>query len=66
MENADEMLRRASELEAAEKASGEAPAAPQLVLHKEPGCDFADITLEDFEMLDYEPLKPQLKFELGI
>ena len=66
MENADEMLRRASELEAAEKASGEAPAAPQLVLHKEPGCEFTDITLEDFEMLNYEPLKPQLKFELGI
>ncbi len=66
MENADEMLRRAAELDAAEKASGEAPAAPQLVLHKDPGCDFTDITLEDFEMLDYEPLKPQLKFELGI
>ena len=66
MENADEMLRRAAELEAAEKASGETPAAPRLVLHKESGCDFADITLEDFEMLDYEPLKPQLKFELGI
>lgn len=66
MENADEMLRRAAELDAAEKAAGKAPAAPQLVLHKEPGCEFTDITLEDFEMLDYEPLKPQLKFELGI
>jgi thymidylate synthase len=66
MENADEMLKRAAELEAAEKASGEAPAAPQLVLHKEAGCEFSDITLEDFEMINYEPLKPQLKFELGI
>jgi thymidylate synthase len=66
MENADEMLRRAAGLEAAEKASGETPAAPQLVLHKEAGCEFSDITLEDFEMLNYEPLKPQLKFELGI
>jgi thymidylate synthase len=69
MENADEMLRRAAELEAAEKsaaADGKAPANPQLVLHKESGCEFSDITLEDFEMLDYEPLKPQLKFELGI
>jgi thymidylate synthase len=66
MENADEMLKRAAELEAAEKASGEAPAAPQLVLHKESGCEFSDITLEDFEMINYEPLTPQLKFELGI
>ena len=69
MENADEMLRRAAELEAAENAAdaeGKAPAAPQLVLHKGSGCEFSDITLEDFEMLDYEPLKPQLKFELGI
>jgi thymidylate synthase len=66
MENADEMLRRAAELESAERASGEAPAAPQLVLHKESGCEFSDITLEDFEMINYEPLTPQLKFELGI
>jgi thymidylate synthase len=36
------------------------------VLHKESGCEFSDITLEDFEMVNYEPLTPQLKFELGI
>ena len=39
---------------------------PRLVLNKEAGCNFEDIKLEDFEMLDYNPLKPQLKFELGI
>ena len=67
MDNAEEMLRRAAELEAAENtASGSAKQAPQLILHKEPGCEFTDITLEDFEMVNYEPLKPQLKFELGI
>ena len=25
-----------------------------------------DMTLEDFEMVNYSPMKPQLKFELGI
>jgi thymidylate synthase len=28
--------------------------------------DFYEFTIEDFEMLDYEPMKPQLKLELGI
>jgi thymidylate synthase len=64
MENADEMLRRAAELEASEE--GKTVPAPALILNKEPGCKFQDITLEDFEMLNYEPLKPQLRFELGI
>ena len=64
MENADEMLRRAAELEASEE--GKTVPAPALILNKEPGCEFQDITLEDFEMLNYEPLKPQLRFELGI
>ena len=59
IENAHEMLRRA------EVAENEAQ-APQLVLKAAPGCKFEDITLEDFEMVDYEPQQPQLKFELGI
>ena len=25
-----------------------------------------DFTIDDFELIDYEPVKPQLKFELGI
>lgn len=28
--------------------------------------NFYNFTIEDFEVLDYEPIKPQLKFELGI
>ena len=28
--------------------------------------DFYDITIEDFEMIHYDPIKPQLKLELGI
>ena len=68
MENAQEMLRRA-EAAAAEDAADENAAAknvPALVLHKEAGCSFEDITIDDFEMINYFPMKPQLKFELGI
>ena len=63
VDNAHEMLRRAAEQAAA--GDDDAP-LPRLVLHKEPGCAFTDITLDDFEMLDYAPIKPQLKFDLGI
>ena len=28
--------------------------------------NFYEFTIEDFEMLNYEPMKPQLKLELGI
>lgn len=73
MENAQEMLRRAeaaaAEDAAAENAAAEGAAvkkAPALVLHKEAGCSFEDITIDDFEMVNYFPMKPQLKFELGI
>ena len=59
MDNAQEMLRRA-EVMADDRQQ------PRLVLHKEKGCRFEDITIEDFEMLDYDPMKPQLTFELGI
>ena len=62
MENADEMLRRADEA----TKEGQSFPSPKLVLHKDAGCEFADITLDDFEMVDYAPMKPQLKFELGI
>lgn len=58
MDNAKKLLRRA------EKVSNDIP--PKLVLKKNPGCDFKDITLDNFEMVYYEPKKPQLKFELGI
>ena len=61
IDNAHEMLRRA---EVAEKeADGK---SPNLLLHATPGCTFEDITLDDFELVDYEAQKPQLKFELGI
>ena len=59
MENAEELLRRAGTLSGSEKQ-------PALLLLKEPGCPFEDYTIDDFEMRDYEPLKPQLKFDLVI
>ena len=70
MDNAHEMLHRAAaieEKEAKEKAAAAgASAIPAILLHKEPGCRFEDITIDDFEIVHYSPLKPQLKFELGI
>ena len=63
-ENARELLRRA-ESAAADPCRENAP-APALILNKEPGCAFEDITINDFEMKDYDPIKPQLKFDLGI
>jgi thymidylate synthase len=38
---------------------------PTLVLNSEK-TNFYDFTIEDFEMLCYNPIKPQLKLELGI
>jgi len=59
MDNAQEMLRRAEEM-------ADDTQNPTLILHKEKGCTFEEITIDDFEMVDYNPMKPQLKFELGI
>lgn len=54
-EQAEELLRR------------EAPASnPRLVLNVPDKTNFFDIKPEDFELLDYEPIKPQLTFELAI
>lgn len=39
---------------------------PHLVLNVPNKTNFFDIKPEDFELLDYEPVKPQLKFDLAI
>lgn len=39
---------------------------PRLVLNVPDGTNFFDITAEDFELEDYQPVKPQLKFDLAI
>lgn len=39
---------------------------PRLILNIPDGTNFFDITPEDFELVDYDPVKPQLKFDLAI
>ncbi len=57
LEQADEILRRYE----IKKESN----IPKLKL-KEGKTNFFDFTIDDFEIEDYEPIKPQLKLELGI
>jgi len=38
---------------------------PKLILNPNK-TNFYDFTVDDFNLIDYEPVKPQLKFELGI
>ena len=57
-ENAAEMMNRFNNLE-------ETAASPKLILNPEK-TNFYDFTIDDFTMEDYTPIKPQLKFELGI
>ena len=39
---------------------------PHLVLNVPDGTNFFDIKPEDFELVDYDPVKPQLKFDIAI
>ena len=39
---------------------------PMLKINREVGCDITSYTIDDFEMVDYEPNPNQLKFDLGI
>jgi len=39
---------------------------PKFELNVPDGTNFYDITYEDFKLTDYEPVRPQLKFELGV
>ncbi len=52
---AEELLKR--------KAS---PSLPKLVLNVPDKTNFFDIKAEDFELVDYDPVKPQLTFDLAI
>ncbi len=52
---AEELLRRK-----------ESDCMPQLMLNVTDGTNFFDIKAEDFELIDYSPVKPQLKFDLAI
>lgn len=70
MDAADEMLRRidakmAAETHAATTTLDWSPILPKLVLNPNVQ-NFYDMTIDDFTMENYEPMKPQLKLELGI
>ena len=58
-ENARALLHRAEQLTGSEPL-------PTLTLNREAGCAFEDFTVDDFEMQNYAPIKPQLSFDLGI
>jgi thymidylate synthase len=38
---------------------------PKLILNPDK-TDFYEFTIDDFQMVNYNPIKPQLKLELGI
>ena len=54
-EHAEELLRREP-----------SDCQPHLVLNVPDGTNFFDIKPEDFELVDYDPVMPQLKFDLAI
>lgn len=60
IENAKEIIHRY------ETNCNEPDTKPYLKINCENGCNFEDFTIQDFEIVDYEPIKPQLKFDLGI
>lgn len=55
IENAKELLNRQSDISK----------VPVMKLNKDK-TGFYDFTIDDFELIDYEPVKPNLKFELGV
>ena len=64
---AEEMLKRYKELEHQEEDETIAHmnCIPMLMLNPNK-TNFYDFTIEDFTMVNYNPIKPQLKLELGI
>ena len=69
MEAADEMLarfeQRYQEISSGVYAKDYWNSQPMLILNPEK-TNFYDMTIDDFIMVNYEPIKPQLKLELGI
>lgn len=65
IEQAKEILRRYEVMEKDEYYHDKIYNTPSLKLN-ENVKNFYDITIDDFEMINYEPMKPQLKFDLGV
>ena len=59
-----ELRNRFNELEKQEYYGGD-KLVPKLVLNPNK-TNFYDFTIDDFTLENYEPIKPQIKFELGI
>ena len=59
IEQANELLKRATDTHLHTNKKS------RLVLNPEK-TNFYDFTIDDFTMIDYEPIKPQIKLELGI
>lgn len=55
IENAKELLNRQSDISK----------VPVMKLNKDK-TSFYDFTIDDFDLIDYKPVKPNLKFELGV
>lgn len=64
MDAANELFKR-YQLESTSLNDTAEPVAPMLVLNPEK-TDFYGMTIDDFMMVNYNPIKPQLKLELGI
>ncbi|KXT78847.1 thymidylate synthase [Streptococcus sp. DD13] len=58
----DNQFEQASELLRREPSACQ----PKLLLNVPDGTNFFDIRIDDFELVDYQPVKPQLKFDLAI
>lgn len=64
IEAAEEMIRRDLNIERDVYFSGVVK-VPKLILNPEK-TNFYDMTIDDFTIVNYEPIKPQLRLELGI
>ena len=62
---AEELIKRYENIRRDEFYDGPIDKRPNLILNPEK-TNFYDFTIEDFTMVNYEPIKPQLKLELGI
>lgn len=65
LEQANELLNRFENMRQDEFFHDKYYKTPQLKLN-ENKKNFYDITIDDFEMVNYEPIKPQITLELGI
>lgn len=65
LEQANELLNRFEKMRQDEFFHDKYYKTPQLKLNENKN-NFYDITIDDFEMVNYEPIKPQITLELGI